>query len=33
MSRNKPERFEEDAPLPGSRQSWWQRMFGRNFSS
>lgn len=30
LSRLKPERFDEDAPLPGSRQSWWQRMFGRN---
>lgn len=30
LSRIKPERFEEDAPLPGSRQRWWQRMFGRS---
>ncbi|MDD2880676.1 MAG: hypothetical protein PHQ58_09570 [Rhodoferax sp.] len=27
LSRVQPERFEEDVPLPGSRQSWWQRMF------
>jgi len=32
LSRVKPERFEEDAPLPGSRQSWWQRMFGGHFA-
>jgi hypothetical protein len=27
LSHVKPERFEEDAPLPGSRQHWWQRIF------
>lgn len=27
LSRIQPERFEEDVPLPGSRQSWWRRIF------
>ena len=27
LSHVKPERFEEAAPLPGSRQHWWQRIF------
>ncbi|MDD5478094.1 hypothetical protein [Rhodoferax sp.] len=27
LSRVQPEPFEEDAPLPGSRQSWWRRVF------
>jgi len=24
----KPERIEDDAPLPGSRRRWWQALFG-----
>lgn len=27
LSRVTPERFEEVVPLPGSRQSWWRRLF------
>lgn len=28
LSRTKPERIEDDAPLPVSRRSWWQRLLG-----
>jgi len=28
LSRMKPERIEDDAPLPGSRRRWWQALFG-----
>ncbi len=28
LSRIQPERIEDDGPLPGSRRSWWQRLFG-----
>lgn len=28
LSRIKPERIEDLAPLPGSRRSWWSRIFG-----
>ncbi|MBU4498865.1 MAG: hypothetical protein KKG40_01510 [Gammaproteobacteria bacterium] len=27
LSRMKPERIEDDAPLPGSRRRWWQALF------
>jgi len=28
LSRVKPERIEDDAPLPGARRRWWQRILG-----
>ena len=28
LSRIQPERIEDDAPLPVSRRSWWQRLLG-----
>ena len=27
LSRIKPTRIEDDAPLPNSRKRWWQRLF------
>jgi len=32
LSRIKPERIEDDAPLPSSRRSWWSRLFGASDS-
>lgn len=28
LSRIQPEEIKDDAPLPGSRRRWWQRIFG-----